>query len=57
MAYKPAGYNDLSPYLLVTDAEIVLRFCETVFSAERLRVIAREGGGIMHAECGSATAS
>lgn len=51
MSYKPAGYTDLAPYLLVKDAEAVLAFCETVFDATRLRVIAREGGGIMHAEC------
>ena len=50
MPYKPRGYPDLSPYLLVRDAERALRFVEAVFGAERLRVIAREGGGIMHAE-------
>lgn len=48
---KPEGYTDLAPYLLVPDADAVLRFCEVVFQATRLRVIAREGGGIMHAEC------
>lgn len=51
MSYKPAGYTDLAPYLVVPDAEAVLRFAETVFGAERLRVIPRDGGGIMHAEC------
>lgn len=50
MAHKPDGYTDLSPYLLVPDAEAVLSFCETVFGAARLRVIPHEGG-IMHAEC------
>ena len=48
---KPADCSDLSPYLLVADAEAVPAFCETVFGARRLRVIPREGGGIMHAEC------
>ncbi len=51
MAYKPNGYTDLAPYLLVEDAEAVLTFCETVLGAARLRVIANESGGIMHAEC------
>ena len=51
MTWKPDSYPDLSPYLLVKDAEAVLTFCETVFQATRLRVIPREGGGIMHAEC------
>ncbi|WP_457939365.1 VOC family protein [Mesorhizobium sp. 10J20-29] len=51
MSWKPADYPDLSPYLLVKDAEAVLTFCEIVFGATRLRVVPREGGGIMHAEC------
>lgn len=51
MAYKPHGYPDLSAYLLVADAEAALSFCEAAFGATRLRVIPREGGGIMHAEC------
>ncbi|MCC1491606.1 glyoxalase/bleomycin resistance/extradiol dioxygenase family protein [Cognatishimia sp. F0-27] len=51
MAYKPQGYTDLSPYLLVKDAEAVLQFCETVFGATRLRVFPSEQGGILHAEC------
>ncbi len=50
MTYKPDGYTDLAPYLLVRDAEAVLSFAERVFDGERLRVIPREGGGIMHAE-------
>jgi len=51
MAYKPNDYTDLSPYLLVKDAEATLRFCEAAFGATRLRVISDDGGGIMHAEC------
>lgn len=50
MPYKPSGYSDLSPYLLVDDARAVLAFCETVFEAERLRVIP-DGERLMHAEC------
>lgn len=48
--YKPDGYPDLSPYVMVTDAEAVLGFAEAVFGGTRLRVIPAEGGGIMHAE-------
>lgn len=51
MSWKPDHYNDLSPYLLVKDAEATLAFCEAVFGATRLRVIPRDGGGIAHAEC------
>ncbi|GHA36441.1 hypothetical protein GCM10007989_35710 [Devosia pacifica] len=51
MSYKPAGYSDLSAYLLVKNAEEVLTFCETVFEATRLRVFPDGKGGIMHAEC------
>ncbi|WP_238368778.1 VOC family protein [Mesobacterium pallidum] len=50
MTWKPDGYPSASPYLFVRDAEETLRFLETVFGATRLRVIPRDGGGIMHAE-------
>ncbi|WP_373355788.1 VOC family protein [Pseudoroseicyclus sp. CXY001] len=50
MEWKPEGYTDLAPYLLVPDAGAVLDFCDRVFGAERLRVI-REGDRVMHAEC------
>ncbi|WP_425049541.1 VOC family protein [Psychromarinibacter sp. S121] len=50
MTYKPEGYTDLAPYLMVTDPEAVLSFCEAVFGAERLRVVP-DGDRIMHAEC------
>lgn len=51
MTYKPDGYTDLAPYLLVKDAEAVLSFCEMVFGATRLRVFRNNDNGIMHAEC------
>lgn len=50
MSYKPDGYSDLAPYLLIPDPEAELRFCETVFGAERLRVI-WDGDRILHGEC------
>lgn len=51
MSWKPDGYTDLAPYLLVKDAEATLAFCEAAFNATRLRVIAGDDGGVMHAEC------
>ena len=50
MDYKPVGYTDVAPYLIVADARAVLDFVARVFDAPELRVIPREGGGIMHAE-------
>ncbi|MBV0892769.1 VOC family protein [Paracoccus sp. Z118] len=50
MAWKPDGYTSVSPYLYVRDAERTLAFLQAVFGAERLRVIPRPGGGVMHAE-------
>ena len=50
MSFKPHGYTDLAPYLLVDDAKAVLDFCDTVFGAECLRVVEEEGR-VMHAEC------
>lgn len=51
MTWKPEGYTSASPYLMVRDAEKTLRFLESVFAAERLRVHPREDApGIAHAE-------
>lgn len=51
MNWKPESYTSVSPYLMVRDAEVTLRFLEAVFEATRLRVHRREDGlGIAHAE-------
>ncbi|AXC51019.1 VOC family protein [Paracoccus suum] len=51
MAWKPDGYPEVSPYLIVSDAERTLAFLERAFGATRLRVMPRQGGkGLMHAE-------
>ena len=50
MSHKPDGYPSVSPYLIVRDAERTLQFLEQVFGATRLRMIPRDGGGIVHAE-------
>ncbi|WP_298356155.1 VOC family protein [uncultured Litoreibacter sp.] len=50
MTYKPDGHNDLSPYLIVSDAQAVLDFAIAAFGAKTLRVFHRDDGSIMHAE-------
>ena len=48
--YKPQGYTDVSPYMMVADVELTLRFVETVLKGERLRVFHHGDGKVMHAE-------
>jgi PhnB protein len=48
--YKPAGYNSVSPYLVVKGAEKMIQLLETVFGAKRLRRYDNPDGTIMHAE-------
>lgn len=50
MGYKPNGYPDVSPYVLVEDAETVIGFLATVLGAERLRLIHHADGRVQHAE-------
>ncbi|RAI04298.1 extradiol dioxygenase [Acuticoccus sediminis] len=50
MTYKPDGYTSVAPYLIVRSAEATLSFLEATLGAERLRIIPRDGGGVMHAE-------
>ena len=49
-AYKPNGYNSVSPYLMATSAQAVIDFLKTVFDATELRRYDRPDGTIMHAE-------
>ena len=37
MGFKPEGYTDVAPYLIVADIDGALDFLETVFGATRLR--------------------
>lgn len=48
--YKPDGYTDISPYLIVDDAQATLNFIRDAFAGEQLRVHFRDTGEIMHAE-------
>lgn len=37
MDFKPDGYSTVSPYLIVTDAELTIRFLQIVFDANEIR--------------------
>ena len=50
MAYKPDGYNTVSPYLIVDGANATIDFLKQVFAAVELRRFADTNGKIMHAE-------
>lgn len=48
--WKPTGYNSVSPYLIVPDAEALLAFLQAAFGATPLRRYDTPDGSIMHAE-------
>lgn len=48
--WKPEGYPEVSPYLVVREAEETIEFLKAVFGAESLRRYDRPEGGVMHAE-------
>lgn len=50
MSWKPEGYPEVSPYLVVADAQSTLSFLDAVFGATALRRYDAPGGGVMHAE-------
>jgi uncharacterized glyoxalase superfamily protein PhnB len=50
MSYKPAGYNDLSPYLVADGARKLIEFLKAAFDGEELRVSEGPDGTIRHAE-------
>ncbi len=50
VTYKPAGYTSVSPYLVVSDARLLIEFLVSVFDAHRLRQYDRPDGSVMHAE-------
>lgn len=50
MSYKPDGYTDVSAYMLVHDAEVMLTFLEQAFGATRTRTILHDNGDVRHAE-------
>lgn len=50
MAFKPEHYNSVSPYLIVDGAHGTIDLLVAVFGAERLRIIAGDGGKVAHGE-------
>jgi PhnB protein len=49
-SFKPEGYSQVSPYLVVDGAAGTIGFLKDVFSAEELRRFDNDSGGIVHAE-------
>jgi uncharacterized glyoxalase superfamily protein PhnB len=48
--FKPAGYNSVSPYLVVPGAQRLIDFLSAVFDAKVARRYDNPDGTIMHAE-------
>jgi len=48
--FKPAGYNSLSPYFVVKDANRFVDILKSLFNAEELRRYDMPDGTIMHME-------
>jgi uncharacterized glyoxalase superfamily protein PhnB len=49
-AFKPSGYNSVSPYLIVDGAARTIEFLVRVFGAVEIRRFPGEAGRVMHAE-------
>ncbi|MEO6188362.1 MAG: VOC family protein [Ginsengibacter sp.] len=48
--FKPTGYNLVSPYLMVDDAQKFIDMLLQIFDAKEKRKFAHPGGAILHAE-------
>ncbi|EON74845.1 Glyoxalase/bleomycin resistance protein/dioxygenase [Lunatimonas lonarensis] len=48
--YKPAGYNSVSPYFIVEEADRFVALMQQIFDAKMLREYRMPDGSIMHAE-------
>jgi len=49
-AFKPAGYNSVSPYFIVNGAQKFIDVMKKIFDAQELRRYDMPDGTIMHAE-------
>jgi uncharacterized glyoxalase superfamily protein PhnB len=49
-AFKPEGYNSVSPYLVVNGAQKMVDLLKQVFEAKELRKYEKPDGSIMHVE-------
>lgn len=50
MNYKPEGYNSVSPYFVVSEAQRFINLLTDIFDAKQRRRYERSDGSIMHAE-------
>ncbi|MFD2036180.1 VOC family protein [Belliella marina] len=48
--YKPSGYNSVSPYFIVDDADGFVALMKSIFDAKQLREYRTSEGKIMHSE-------
>ena len=48
--FKPAGYNSVSPYFIVDEAQKLIDLLQQLFNAKELRRYEMPDGKIMHAE-------
>lgn len=48
--FKPNGYNSVSPYLVVEEAQRMMDLLKKILGAEELRKYAAPDGRILHAE-------
>lgn len=48
--YKPIGYNSLSPYIIINNAQRLINLLKELFDAEEMRHYDMPDGTIMHAE-------
>lgn len=49
-AFKPSGYNSVSPYLVVNGAQKMIDLLQQVFNAHQLRKYDGPDGKVMHTE-------
>jgi PhnB protein len=49
-SFKPDGYNSVSPYFIVDDADRFIRLIKQIFNATELRRYDMPDGSVMHAE-------
>lgn len=48
--FKPKGYNSVSPYFIINEAQKFIDLVKAIFDAKELRRYERPDGTIMHAE-------
>lgn len=49
-SFKPAGYNSVSPYFIIEDADRFIALMQRIFGARPLRDYRMPDGSVMHAE-------